>query len=479
MEDLEIHSVSLTRFNALGGYARALGAGLVFEELEYFQASGGNVIGIATKDHTDQDFGGLVLAKDQKQRFRCVAVADFCPTPEEAKEKLFAEMKEAAGAQAEDHYQGDEEGSPVDFFAHLYELEALHPSFVQLTTNEGYSPAREIIEPMMRWYEDADGNFVEQFQTTGFDQRIWELYLFATFIEADYELSREHNAPDFCCAGLLGRFCVEAVTVGPTVKDGQVVPPPPVDTPEAMERYSKDYMPIKFGSPLFTKLQKKYWELAHVEGAPFVLAVADFSSPMSMVRSQSALERYIWGFEHANQIDEDGNLTILPKRIEQHHWKNKTIPSGFFRQANAENISAVISSNAGTIAKFNRMGVFAKFGSKRILVIRTGTMVDRNPNAVHPKNFRVIVNAAGYEESWIEGLNVYHNPNAKNPLLMEMLPGAAHHFCDENGQVTSYTPHFHPINSTTEHHVPVDVDKILAEVGDKTHMVGTPKPESV
>jgi large subunit ribosomal protein L30 len=33
----------------------------------------------------------------------------------------------------------------------------------------GYSPARELIKAMMRFYEDADGNFVEQFQTTAFD----------------------------------------------------------------------------------------------------------------------------------------------------------------------------------------------------------------------------------------------------------------------------------------------------------------------
>jgi hypothetical protein len=41
---------------------------------------------------------------------------------------------------------------------------------------------------MMRWYEDADGNFVEQFQTTGFNARLWELYLFTTLVETGYGL---------------------------------------------------------------------------------------------------------------------------------------------------------------------------------------------------------------------------------------------------------------------------------------------------
>jgi len=477
MEDLEVSEISLTRFNALGGYARLPGSRLVFEELTYFEVTGSDVIGIATKDITDQDFGGIVLAKDQKLRFRSVAVSGFHPTSELAREALFTEMREAARARAEDHHQGDEEGQPIDFFTHLHDAQRLHPSFVQLTTNEGYSPARAIIEPMMRWYEDADGNFIEQFQTTGFDQRIWELYLFAMLVEAGYVLDRDHNTPDFCCTGLFGPLFIEAVTVGPTLKNGEIVPPPPFESPEEIERFLNEYMPIKFGSPLYTKLQKKYWEQPHVAGAPFVLAVADFSSPMSMVHSSSALERYLFGYEHVAKNDANGNITILPKRIEQHSWEGKTIPSGFFRLPNSEHVSAVISSNAGTIAKFNRLGIIGKFGSKRVLLIRTGKMVDHNPNARHPKLFKVFVNAAGYEEDWIEGLNVYHNPNAKIPLRMEMLPGAAHHFCDDAGQITSYTPHFHPMSSTTEHHLPVDVDQIMAKVGDKTHMVWTLKPD--
>ena len=477
MSEPQINEISLTRFNALGGYARVPGSWHVFDELNYFEVEGADVIGIATKDLTDQDFGGIVLAQDQKLRFRGVNVTDFRATPEAARESLFAGMRQAALAQVEDHYQGDEKGAPIDFFTHLHEEKSLHPNFVQLTTNEGYSPAREIIEPMMRWYEDADGNFVEQFQTTGFDQRIWELYLFATLMEAGFDISQEYSTPDFCCSGLLGELFVEAVTVGPTIKGGAVVPPPPTNTPDETATYLKDYMPIKFGSPLFTKLGKKYWEKSHVDVSPFVLAVADFSSPMSMVHSQSALERYLFGYEHTAETDENGKLTIIPKRVDHHSWGEKVIPSGFFRLPDSENVSAVISSNAGTIAKFNRMGILGKFGSKRVFLVRKGTMVNHDPNARDPKLFSVIVNSGGYEEDWIEGLNVYHNPNANIPMPMEMLPGAAHHFCDEAGQVTSYTPDFHPISSITEHHVPVDVDKLLTEAGKETHMVWTLRSE--
>ncbi len=55
----------------------------------------------------------------------------------------------------------------------------------------------------MRWYEDVDGNFVEQFQTSAFDARIWELYLFAVLDEAGYLVDRRYPTPDFTAVGPL------------------------------------------------------------------------------------------------------------------------------------------------------------------------------------------------------------------------------------------------------------------------------------
>ena len=478
MDDFPISPISLSRFNALGGYVRHPETLQLIKELGFYEFNNGDVLGIAVLSIRDQDFGGIVLARDRKLRFRCVDVTKFCANHEAALEALFAGMTKAAQANAEEHHQGDEKGEPVDFFAHLQAEDRLHPSFVQLTTNEGYSPARQIIESMMRWYEDADGNFVEQFQTTGFDQRIWELYLFATLIEANHVLSRDHAVPDFCCSSILGEFYIEAVTVGPTLKDGVITPAPELHTPGDFEAYVNKYMPIKFGSALFSKLRKKYWEQPHVSGKPFVLAIADFSAPMSMIYSQPALERYLFGFEDMGAFDSKGNLVITHVRIETHQWGDKApIPSGFFRLPEATHVSAVISSNSGTIAKFNRMGILGKFGSKQVLIRREGLMANHDPNASMPKIFSVIVNAAGYKEDWIEGLNVYHNPNAQIPLPIDLFPGAAHHFCDQAGQVTSCIPEFHPMSSVTMHFFPVDVDKLLAEAGNRTHAVWTMKPE--
>jgi hypothetical protein len=86
---------------------------------------------------------------------------------------------------------------------------------VQLTQNQGWAAARTVIEHMMPWYNDVDGNFVEQFQTTGFDPRIWEIYLFATLTESGYLLDRTAPMPDFVAFGPAGPIAVEATTVKP------------------------------------------------------------------------------------------------------------------------------------------------------------------------------------------------------------------------------------------------------------------------
>lgn len=431
------------------------------EEIGWFEHAEGQVVGSVIRDKTDDDFGGLVFAQDAKLRFRSVNVTHFEPSIRRAEVTLRRAMEAAAMASPEDHHQGDEHGLPVDFFAFAREVEKLNPDFVQLANLEAYSPARESIEAMMRWYEDADGNFIEQFQTTGFDQRIWELYLFATFIEMGFEIDRSDPVPDFLCSGLGGEIAVEAVTVGPTRIDGKIVPPPKLNSPEDVQAYLRHYMPIKFGSALYTKLGKAYWERPNVKTLPLIFAIEDFSSPGSMTHTRSALECYVYGYEHKWNHNDRGQLTVTPHKIESHEWGAKKIPSGFFDLPNSENVSAVLFSNSGTIAKFNRMGVIGEFGSKRVLLIREGTYVDHDPNATEPKAFRQIVNAPDYKEVWSEGLDVFHNPRALIPLEPSLLPGAAHHFLQDDGNVVSYTSDWHPLGSVTRHYAPVDVEAEL------------------
>lgn len=472
-----MEQISESRFNALAGYARQPMARVMAREVEFYEVDSGRIVGMIIEDRTDNDFGGTVFARDAVHRYRCVRVTEFGQTLDAARASLAIEMEVAKQAPPEEHFQDDEPNKPIDFFTPIYDHSQLSPSFRRLISEENLSPALGVIEPMMRWHRDVDGNFVEQFQTAGFDQRIWELYLFAVFNELDFEIDTTVHVPDFIAKSLFGSMAVEAATVGPTRTGSEIIPPPPTDTEEAKQQYLRHYMPIKFGSVLYSKMKKKYWEHERVQSLPFLIAIHDFSSPQSMVHTRSALESYLFGFEHSFEKSNDGTLRILPKKIKEHRWGEKVIPSGFFDLPDTENVSGIIFSNNGTVSKFNRMGILNGFGSGRVVSIRSGTKVNHDPNATLPQVFRVLVNAAGYEESWVEGLSVLHNPNAKIPLNPGLIPGAAHLFLRADGNVESFTPEFFPFGSITQNFAPLDVAEVLREFENGTHFVWTPRED--
>ena len=442
--------ISPLRFNALGGYARQPQSILFGEEIRYFEHADERLLAMVIRDLADNDFGGIVFGRDRRLRFRWVSGTRFFDSQRRAEVELRRELERVAALPDDEYYQGDETGKPVDFFTPVVPTHRLNPSFVRLRDEEVFSAARGIIEEMMRWYEDADGNFVEQFQTTGFDARIWELYLFAASREMLYTIDRSHPTPDFLCENPGARFYVEAVTVNPTRDNtGAIVPEPEINSEEDLTRYRLHYMPIKFGSPLTSKLARRYWDLPHVAETSLLFAIQDFSAPRSMLRSRSAFETYIYGYAHDWERDGDGKLKIIPRKIESHQWGTKEIPSGFFDLPEAEKVAAVVFSNSGTISKFNRMGLLAGFGSPRLRLDRVGSAVDHDPNATEPKPFRHSVNDPAYEESWAEGLDVWHNPRAKNPLDARTLPTVAHHRLLAGGQIESLTPDWHPLGSMT------------------------------
>ena len=347
------------------------------------------------------------------------------------------------------YYQGDEKGKPLDFFALQVAEERQHPSFRLLVNQVGQTAAKGIIQPMMQWFEDPDGNFIEQFQSQGFDARLWELYLYTAFIEMGYEFDRSKAVPDFTCVGVRGQFCVEAVTVNPTVKDGVIQPPPQIQTQEDLLQYQREYMPIKFGSALTSKLNKRYWEKPNVAGNAFILAIQDFSAPGALLDSRAALPIYLYGRDYDWKYDSNGHLIITTRRVESHRWGEKEIPSGFFSLSDAKYVSGVLFSNSATLSKFNRMGVLAGFGVNNVSLIRQGLAVNHDPNAAEPIPFSLAVNPVTYNESWSEGLELYHNPNALHPLDPLLLPDVAHYHLLENGDLTCQAPLWHPLTSIT------------------------------
>lgn len=62
-------------------------------------------------------------------------------------------------------------------------------------------------------------------------------------------------------------------------------------------------------------MKKRYWEAPHVKGHPFVLVIADFHAPGSMIWSHTAIPIYLYGTSAVVTMDADGRRTGVEKSV--------------------------------------------------------------------------------------------------------------------------------------------------------------------
>lgn len=438
------------RFNLYAIGTRMSPALMMSEEISYWSDIDEKMIGVVFRDVTDNDFGWIMMARDRIGRFRCVAVEASLRSPEYAARGLRTRI---AVALEDDEIetlgdQGDETNYPTDLLAIAADTKPddLHPHFRILMDTPGREPARAVFREIGPWLAPSDPHFVNEFQRKQFDQRMWELYLWASFREMGFDV-RQPEAPDFLCSKPGLRFTAEATTVASSTS-GPLSSHPNPKTSEEMEVFLTNYMPMKFGSSLTSKLNKKnkdgqsYWERAETKQMPFVLAIADFHIPGgngevgSMTYTQAALWPYLYGHRLEWEFV-DGSLRTTVRKGEDHSYGSKSVPTGFFDLPGAENISGVLFSNAGTLAKFDRMGVAAGFGAEDHKYFRFGLRLDRDPNSINGTPFVDELDVE-HREGWADELQFFHNPNAKHPIPRGSLLGCTEHYF-RDGDYFSYS----------------------------------------
>jgi hypothetical protein len=99
-------------------------------------------------------------------------------------------------------------------------------------------------------------------------------------------------------------------------------------------------------------------------------------------------------------------------------------------------VSAVLFSNAGTLAKFDRIGVLAGYGPPNHKYMRIGFRYDPDPNAYTGKYFVEEVGAESNSEGWADELQIFHNPKALRPLPRECFGSLNQHFFEDGKLVT-------------------------------------------
>lgn len=266
-------------------YARRPMIRVIADEVAWYEASDRKILATITCDVTDSDYGFVVLARDARRMFRCIDVDTSFPTIQEAEENLHRVIAKYENDGQETYPQGDEKERPYEIFVPVVVDDALNPYFRALISEARFEAARNLIREIVYSYKDPDGHYIKEFQTNGFDARLWELYLYVFLHNEGFEFVHGNPSPDFHLNKFGDEFFIEAVTVNPSQNPKRPDAAPPTSDEEAI-MLANNYLPIKFGSPLFSKLQREYWDFEHVKGKPFILAIHDYHMPGSMTWSR-------------------------------------------------------------------------------------------------------------------------------------------------------------------------------------------------
>lgn len=437
-----MRNISRKAFDIYVGFTRNPAIFAFADEVRWYTNEDITLFAVILFDFTDKDYNAVFLKRDQNRKIRCIdSKASFRSISEAETWINLTEDKVNATKIQLELDSNDKPG--IDLFKLVVPKSRLHPYFKAVNEIPAHSAAKKLINEITPHFVDVDGNFVEQFQTSGFNSRLWELYLFCYFHEEGLIINREHEAPDFILSNGDTSVAVEAVIAEdktPYLKIDEKRIPTGVD----VEKEIESKLPLIYGSPLYSKLTHKtkdkglhYWQYEHTKDIPFVLAIADFHDVFAMTISTTALINYLYGLKHSHYYDENGDLVIVTEKINS-HIKESTgveIPSGFFFQPGTENISAILHSASGTLSKFDRIGKQCGFDTNNTVMLRVVNVYNPEPNADKPLIVEYFVDE-NCEETWGEGVSIYHNPNALIPLPIEFFPSAAHHFLKEDKIVT-------------------------------------------
>ena len=319
-----------------------------------------------------------------------------------------------------------------------------------LSTCSGYSPAKSLIEEISQSFSDKDGNFVEQFQSTSFYQRLWELFLSELLKEFKLVDISVKQAPDFHLQKNGVDFFLEATSSNPADKDeftDDYIEKALKEKDLKVQKDLIDYYTIKVGSTLKSKLDKKYWELDWVAGKPLVIGIKPSHNKFANWFPDYKIIEYLYGAGTKNAKNEEGNKVIENSVLEEHSYKNKKIPSNFFTQPDTENISAVIWANTCDLHKFNRMAFQGKYKTDNIIIYRAGKCAGQGSVG---QDFMYMVGDSNYKETWAEGVSIFHNPNAKYPLDKSLFSEVRQMWINENNEFDELMPKFYPFVSHTE-----------------------------
>lgn len=338
-----------------------------------------------------------------------------------------------------------------NIFSEIVNADKLNNKFKLLKESKLFDPAKILIENIAKNMVDLDGNYIEQFQSEGFDSRLWEMYLFNLFNELGFTQSNIYDRPDFQITKSNYEIFIEA-SLSAEKKDDKydyaTIKRILGENNLELQQELMNYYIMRMGSVLFSKLSKKYWELEWVMNKPLIIAITPAHNYLAKFLPDAKLIEYLYGIKHKTALI-DNKLEFLGiEHIKEFTLGSKTIPSNFFSQPYSENISGIIFTNNSDLHKFNRMSYQASLSNENLVMVRSGLKYDPNEDAA-PLDFTYQVIPEVISEKWYDDVTLFHNPNAVHKIDIGIFKDIRQVWIEEDGSIGGTMPDNFIFNSIT------------------------------
>lgn len=288
----------------------------------------------------------------------------------------------------------------MDLFTPIVPAKCLHPNFVRLI-DKHCKADRDVLAQWADGFEDRDGKFVQEFQTT-FNSGFWELYVFACCKELGFKVDLDFASPDFVITNFHNEFCIEAV-IASNARGEDAEWEIDLKVEQDPEHVLKTAV-IRLSNAVNSKYQKYldfYHSLKHVKDSPFVLAVGPFEQPYFWAQNDHGIRMLLYGYD---RIGPDGKYRFQRTVTKQ---SGASIELGLFACGAMPEVSAVLFSNTATMSKVHAL-------NSDLDTMMWFSALFFNAHGTEPilQNFE----KKDYHESLLDGLYVFHNPQALYPL---------------------------------------------------------------
>jgi hypothetical protein len=266
-------------------------------------------------------------------------------------------------------------------------------------------------------FEDRDGKFVREFQTT-YNSAFWELYLFAILKQLGIEVDFSFGAPDFVCA----KYSIAIEAAVASHAEGN-----PMEFERTMAVLEDKDMAarrrasiIRLSNALIGKsnaLQQRYGALAHMAGRSYIVAISNFGTQDFYLQSDAPMQVLLFDI---------GKERVINKA------NGAPISLGLFRTPAFSHISGVLYSSLATFGKARALG--NDEGDITFRAVRKKEGAEPTYITAHKRE---------YKESLTDGLVLYTNPYAAVPFDPQLFddPGIRRYIANSKG---GFDVSFHP-----------------------------------